>query len=134
MMRIADTAAARTIAIVDGYPALLRARRRKEKGWDDATRQHYARHRWLVEGVHGRAKTQHGLRRATRRGLANLAIQAYLTAAAMNFKKLAATPGADLPYPSLFRHALRAVRALTDAARIDVASFDPRSKTAIALA
>jgi hypothetical protein len=43
-----------------------------------------------VEGVHGEAKTQHGLRRAVRRGLANVAIQVYLTAAVMNLKRLAA--------------------------------------------
>jgi hypothetical protein len=42
-----------------------------------------------VEGVHGEAKTQHGLRRAVRRGLMNVAIQVYLTAAAMNLKRLA---------------------------------------------
>jgi len=43
-----------------------------------------------VEGPHGEAKTQHGLRRAVRRGLWNVAIQAYLTAAVMNLKRLAA--------------------------------------------
>jgi hypothetical protein len=35
------------------------------------------RHRWKVEGVHGEAKTWHGLARAVRRGLANMQIQAY---------------------------------------------------------
>jgi hypothetical protein len=35
------------------------------------------------------AKTQHGLRRADRLGLANVAIQAYLTAAVINLKRLA---------------------------------------------
>jgi hypothetical protein len=39
--------------------------------------------------MHGEAKTQHGLRRAVRRGLANVAIQAYLTAAVINLKRLA---------------------------------------------
>jgi len=86
----------RTIALGDGYTALLRARRRKEKGWDQPTREKYTRHRWHVEGVHGRAKTQHGLARAIGRGLANVSIQAYLTAAVMNLKKLATTrPTAD---------------------------------------
>jgi transposase len=78
----------RTILIVDHYPALLRARRR----WldrDASTRALYARHRWRAEGAHGEAKTQHSLRRATRRGLWNVAIQVYLTAAAMNLKRLA---------------------------------------------
>lgn len=84
-------AKARTILLVDGYTALLRARRRKEKGWDDATRKKYRRHRWQVEGVHGRSKTQHGLSRAVGRGLANVSIQSYLTAAVMNLKKLVRT-------------------------------------------
>lgn len=84
------SAKVRTILILDGYPALLRARRKHLQGWDEATRDVYGRHRWLVEGAHGRAKSQHGLRRAVRRGLENVAIQAYLTAAAMNLKKLAA--------------------------------------------
>lgn len=79
----------RTILIVDDYPALARARRR----WPNrnaATRHAYTRHRWRVEGIHGEAKTQHGLRRAVRRGLWNVAIQAYLTAAVLNLKRLAA--------------------------------------------
>ena len=46
-------------------------------------------HRNRVEGAHGEAKTQHGLRRAARRGLWNVAIQVYLTAAVMNLKRLA---------------------------------------------
>jgi hypothetical protein len=36
-------------------------------------------------GLHGEAKTWHGAR-AARRGLANMKIQAYLTAAAINLK------------------------------------------------
>jgi len=78
----------RTIAITDGYEALLRARRRKAKGWDEQTRQLYRRHRWRSEGVHGEAKKWHGLGRAIRRGLWNVAIQAYLTATVMNLKRL----------------------------------------------
>lgn len=81
----------RSILLGDGYTALLRARRRKEKGWDESTREKYARHRWHVEGVHGRAKIQHGLARAIGRGMDNVAIQSYLTATVMNLKKLAAT-------------------------------------------
>ena len=87
---VAANQSSRTITIFDSYPALLRARRRKEKGWDEQTQARYSRHRWHVEGVHGRAKTQHGLARATRRGIPNVQIQAYLTAIAMNLKKLAA--------------------------------------------
>ena len=82
-------AQSRIILIVHGYEALLRARRKRMR-WDDQTYQKYVRHRWRVEGIHGQAKTQHGLRRAVRRGLANVAIQVYLTAAVMNLKRLAA--------------------------------------------
>ena len=79
----------RRALIKDGYEALLRARRRRRR-WSEADRERYQRHRWRVEGIHGEAKTQHGLRRAVRRGLWNVAIQAYLTAAVMNLKRLAA--------------------------------------------
>ena len=73
----------------DDYPALLRARRRRER-WTDEDRRLYQRHRWRSEGYHGEAKTWHGLARAVRRGLPNMKIQAYLTAAAVNLKRLAA--------------------------------------------
>ena len=43
--------------------------------------------------MHGEVKTQHGLRRAVRRGLSNVAIQAYLTAAVINLKRLVASVG-----------------------------------------
>ena len=43
--------------------------------------------------MHGEAKTQHGLRRAVRRGLANVAIQAFLTAAVINLKRLVVHAG-----------------------------------------
>jgi len=86
---ISPTQRARTIVIIDGHTALLRARRRKLRGWDAETQGLYTRHRWLVEGAHGRAKAQHGLKRAVRRGIENVAIQVYLTAVAMNLKKLA---------------------------------------------
>jgi hypothetical protein len=79
----------RTILIVPGYEALLRARRKHVQG-DERRKALYTRHRWRVEGVHGEAKTQHGLRRAARRGLWNVAIQAYLTAVVINLKRLAA--------------------------------------------
>ena len=60
----------------------------------------YSRHRWKIEGVHGEAKTQHGLSRAVKRGLSNVAIQAYLTSAVINLKRLATYAGglfADFP-------------------------------------
>ena len=85
----APSATVRTLHIPAGYEAWLRARRRKARGWDAATRRHYRRHRWLVEGIHGEAKTCHGLRRAVRRGLSQVAIQVYLTAAVINLKRLA---------------------------------------------
>jgi IS5 family transposase len=78
----------RTIVISDGHAALLRARRRRLR-WSARERAIYARHRWRSEGVNAEAKRWHGLRRATRRGLRNMAIQAYLTAAAINLKRLA---------------------------------------------
>jgi len=79
----------RTILIGPGYEALLRARRRHARH-EDRDIVLYTRHRWRVEGMHGQAKTQHGLRRAVRRGLWNVAIQAYLTAVVINLKRLAA--------------------------------------------
>jgi transposase len=86
---ISSTAKVRLVLITDGYECLLRARRRWQKR-DEDIRDKYKRHRWRVEGIHGEAKTQHGLRRAVRRGLANVSIQVYLTAMVMNLKRLAA--------------------------------------------
>ena len=85
---ISETAKVRTVLIVNGYEALLRVRRRRRSP-DEKFKQTYSRHRWRAEGMHGESKTQHGLSRAARRGLANVAIQAYLTAAVINLKRLA---------------------------------------------
>jgi Transposase DDE domain len=79
----------KAVVVGNDYPALLRARRRRER-WSNEDRRLYQRHRWRSEGFHGEAKTWHGLARAVRRGLANMKIQAYLTAAAVNLKRLAA--------------------------------------------
>lgn len=79
----------KAIVVGEDYPALLRARRRRER-WSEEDRHLYQRHRWRSEGYHGEAKTWHGLARAVRRGLSNMKIQAYLTAAAVNLKRLAA--------------------------------------------
>jgi hypothetical protein len=68
---------------------VLLARRRRER-WSDEDQRLYQRHRWRSEGFHGEAKTWHGLARAVRRGLQNMRIQAFLTAAAVNLKRLAA--------------------------------------------
>jgi transposase len=86
---VSPTAKSRTVLICPGYESLLRARRRY-RVWDDDSVNAYQRHRWRVEGIHGEAKTQHGLRRAVRRGLVNVSIQVYLTAAVMNLKRLVA--------------------------------------------
>jgi len=86
------TSASRTVTIVPGYEALLRARRRHKEPDKKFTRT-YSRHRWKIEGMHGEAKTQHGLSRAVRRGLNNMSIQAYLTAAVINLKRLATYAG-----------------------------------------
>lgn len=86
------TSTSRTVVIVPGYDALLRARRRHRKPDEKFTRT-YSRHRWKIEGMHGEAKTQHGLNRAVRRGLDNMSIQAYLTAAVINLKRLATHAG-----------------------------------------
>jgi transposase len=86
---ISPTAKVRLVLITDGYESLLRARRQWQKR-DENIKDKYKRHKWRVEGIHGEAKTQHGLRRAVRRGLANVSIQVYLTAMVMNLKRLAA--------------------------------------------
>jgi hypothetical protein len=75
--------------IVHDYPALLRARRRRER-WSEEDDRLDRRHRWRSEGFHGEAKTWHGLARAVRRGLENMRIQSLHTAAAINLKRLAA--------------------------------------------
>jgi hypothetical protein len=79
----------KAVVVGDDYPALLRARRRRERWGEEETRL-YRRHRWRAEGFHGEAKTWHGLDRAVRRGLDNMRIQSFLTAAAINLKRLAA--------------------------------------------
>lgn len=95
---VSPKARSRSVLIVHGYPALLRARRRRRRG-DPVFREAYRRHRWRVEGVHGQLKTYYGLRRAVRRGLANVAIQAYLAAAALNLKILARALGGLPVFP-----------------------------------
>ena len=57
---------ARTVMISSDYPALLRARRRRDR-WSAEDQRLYRRHRWRSEGFHGEAKTWHGLARAVRR-------------------------------------------------------------------
>lgn len=85
---LAPSARARTVRLQPGHDALVRARRRCARS-DEQWRRLMGRHRWQVEGVHGEAKSQHGLARAARRRLWNVSIQAYLTAAVINLKRLA---------------------------------------------
>lgn len=91
------TATRRTVLIVHGYDALLRARRRRGQ-WDERWRRAWERHWWMIEGIHGEAKAQHGLARAARRGLGNVRIQAYLTAAVINLKRLVKHVAAPHPH------------------------------------
>ncbi|GGC72630.1 hypothetical protein GCM10011504_57710 [Siccirubricoccus deserti] len=79
----------KAVVVSDHHPALLRARRCKER-WSREDARLYQRHRWRSEGFHGEAKSWHGLARAVRRGLQTMRIQAFLTAAAVNLKRLAA--------------------------------------------
>jgi hypothetical protein len=79
----------KAVVVSDDHPALLRARRRKDR-WSEEDARLYQRHRWRSEGLHGEAKNWHGLARPIRRGLQNMRIQAFLTAAAVNLKRLAA--------------------------------------------
>ena len=99
----------RSVLLSKDHPALLRARR-KRLAWGERERGLYGLHRGRVEGVHGEAKAWHGLARAVRRGLSNVKIQAYLTAAVINLKRLAAAllsalfrlaPGPQHPSPAL---------------------------------
>ena len=79
----------KAVVVSDDHSALLRARRRKER-WSEEDASLYQRHRWRSEGFHGEAKCWHGLSRAIRRGLRNMRIQSFLTAMAVNLKRLAA--------------------------------------------
>jgi hypothetical protein len=92
----------KAVVVGDDYPALLRARRRRER-WSAEDRRLYRRHRWRSEGFHGEAKSWHGLARAIRRGLPNMKIQAYLTAAVVNLKRLATAFCAQIAVSIAFR-------------------------------
>ena len=79
----------RKVRISDNYESLLRARRKKAKGWSDVEKEMYKRHWTFIEGVHGEMKERHCLRRAVRRGLWNMEIQGFFAALAVNLKRLA---------------------------------------------
>jgi transposase len=105
----------RAILLHKDHPALLRARRKRAR-WAERERALYAQHRCRVEGIHGEAKTWHGLARAVRRGLADLQIQAYLTAAVINLKRLAAAFIAlILAIVDAYQHPIAPDRALRSA-------------------
>ena len=128
-----QSALARTILIVDGYASLVRARRRKARGWSEQTRVAYRRHRWRSEGIHGEAKTQHGLRRAHRRRLWNVEIQAYLTAAVMNLKRLAAIDNLSPQAKTTLQRSVDALWSILDSLRrgeaFREAEFPPENST-----
>ena len=77
----------------------------------------YQRHHWRSEGFHGEAKIWHGLGRAVHCGLEIMKIQAYLTAAAINLKRLSAAVLARLlaicTARVAWKHQLHAHRAHT---------------------
>ena len=93
---------ARVVVFNINHPSLLRARRKRLR-WGKREGGLYQRHRWRIEGAHGEAKTWHGLARAVRRGLDNMRIQAFLIAAAINLKRLAAALRAA-SWPSISDH------------------------------
>ena len=90
---LSESRTSRAVLVPHAYPALLRARRRHRR-WGEEEHRLWRRHMGRSEGYHGEAKSRHGLARAVRRGLANMKIQAYLTAAAVNLKRLAAAVAA----------------------------------------
>jgi len=93
---LAPSATARVVRLRPGHEALVRARRRCAYA-DEHWRRQMGRHRWQVEGVHGEAKSRHGLARAARRRLWNVSIQAHLTAVVINLKRLARAVCGPLP-------------------------------------
>ena len=104
----------KAVVVSDDHPALLRARRRKER-WSEEDARLYQRHRWRSEGFHGEAKCWHGLGRAIRRGLQNMRVQAFLTAMAVNLKRLAAALALFLVAWSVLRSDLAGQRDLENA-------------------
>jgi len=76
------------------HAALVRLR---EDSHTESFQQLYRTRFPTIEGVFAEVKQWHGLRRAWRRGLANMRVQCWLVAAVLNFKRLAAvnSPIAD---------------------------------------
>ena len=65
-------------------------KRLRDDAQTEGFRAMYRMRKAVIEGVFGEAKQWHGLRRAARRGLANMLIQSLLVAAVLNFKRLMA--------------------------------------------
>lgn len=79
----------RSVLMVHGHAALVRARRAQWRGEIRGTRL-YSRRFFLAEGLFAWAKREFGLCRAARRGLWTVTIQARLAFVAMNLRKLGA--------------------------------------------
>ncbi len=90
----------KAVVVSDNHRALLLQARRRKEAWSEENARLYQRRRWRAVGLHGEAKCWHSMARAVRRRLQNMRIQAYLTAAAVNLKRLAAALVALLrPWP-----------------------------------
>ena len=85
-------------------------RRLRDDAKTDTFRALYRQRGAVIEGVFGEAKQWHGLRRAARRGLANMLMQSLLVAAVLNFKRLMA---AQAPIPAC----MTAIRTLATTIR-----------------
>lgn len=97
----------RVLHVSPNHDALARLRADAQT---DSFRELYRKRQAVIEGVNGEAKQWHGLRRAARRGLANMLIQSLLVAAVLNFKRLMA---AQSPIAGI----LWAISAIAKAAR-----------------
>lgn len=64
----------------------------------------------VIEGLFGEGKQWHGLRRAWRRGLANMLIQSLLISAVLNFKRLIAAAGLNRRLAEVLLSALSVLR------------------------
>lgn len=89
----------KAVVIGDDDPALLRARRRRER-WSVGDQRLHQRHRRRPEGFHGEAKTWHGLARAVRRGLQKPSAAASRTCAAKRSRRPRPSTSSGSPPPS----------------------------------
>ncbi len=75
----------------------------------------YRRRAPVIEGVFAEAKQWHGLRRAWRRGLSRMRVQCLLTAAVINFKRLAAVFCALFGFEVPFKTIIEMIRLILTA-------------------